>query len=139
VPPGLLAYIPPHSLLVLAPAARTGSCVESFFEIIIVQASEVSPVYKWTRMLLRSKPVRTCIGRLIFVKSQERMMVDVMASHVTYMSHPKETAKLFEEAATSAHVNRQPTVLYVVNEMDVPRARQERSGLVGRRATSKIK
>jgi pimeloyl-ACP methyl ester carboxylesterase len=45
--------------------------------------------------------------------NQERMMakranattVEVNASHVAYMSHPKETAKLIEEAATSAHVN----------------------------------
>jgi pimeloyl-ACP methyl ester carboxylesterase len=45
--------------------------------------------------------------------NQERMMakrahaktVEVSASHVAYMSHPKETAKLIEEAATSAHVN----------------------------------
>ena len=44
---------------------------------------------------------------------QERMMakranaktVEVNASHVAYMSHPKETAKLIEEAATSAPVN----------------------------------
>ena len=44
---------------------------------------------------------------------QERMMakrakaktVEVAASHVAYMSHPKETANLIEEAATSAHVN----------------------------------
>jgi pimeloyl-ACP methyl ester carboxylesterase len=44
---------------------------------------------------------------------QERMMakrakaktVEVNSSHVAYMSHPKETAKLIEEAATSAHVN----------------------------------
>jgi pimeloyl-ACP methyl ester carboxylesterase len=44
---------------------------------------------------------------------QERMMakrakaktVEVNASHVAYMSHAKETAKLIEEAATSAHVN----------------------------------
>src|SRR5882724_7876448 len=43
---------------------------------------------------------------------QERMMakranaktVEVNASHVAYMSHPKETAKLIEEAATSASV-----------------------------------
>jgi hypothetical protein len=41
---------------------------------------------------------------------QERMMakrahaktVEMNASHVAYMSHPKETAKLIEEAATSA-------------------------------------
>lgn len=44
---------------------------------------------------------------------QERMMakrakaktVEVKASHVAYMSHPKETAKLIEEAATSVHTN----------------------------------
>jgi pimeloyl-ACP methyl ester carboxylesterase len=44
---------------------------------------------------------------------QERMMakrahaktVEVDSSHVAYMSHPKEAAKLIEEAATSAHVN----------------------------------
>jgi hypothetical protein len=44
---------------------------------------------------------------------QERMMakranaktVQVNASHVAYMSHPKEAAKLIEEMAASAHVN----------------------------------
>ena len=44
---------------------------------------------------------------------QQRMMakrgnaktVEVNASHVGYMSHPKEAAKLIEEAAASAHVN----------------------------------
>jgi pimeloyl-ACP methyl ester carboxylesterase len=45
--------------------------------------------------------------------NQERMMakrarartVEVNASHVAYMSHPKETAQLIEDAATSASVN----------------------------------
>ena len=44
---------------------------------------------------------------------QERMMakraraktVEVNSSHVAYMSYPTETAKLIEEAATSAPVN----------------------------------
>lgn len=44
---------------------------------------------------------------------QERMMakrahaktVEVNSSHVAYISHPKETAKLIEEAATSARAN----------------------------------
>src|SRR5271156_1263404 len=44
---------------------------------------------------------------------QERMMakranaktVEVNSSHVAYMSHPKEAAKLIEEAASSAHTN----------------------------------
>jgi hypothetical protein len=46
--------------------------------------------------------------------NQERMMakraraktVEVNASHVAYMSFPTEAAKLIEEAATSADVNR---------------------------------
>ena len=45
---------------------------------------------------------------------QERMMakrakaktIEVKSSHVAYMSHPKETAQLIEEAATSVSVNR---------------------------------
>jgi hypothetical protein len=45
---------------------------------------------------------------------QERMMakranaktVEVNSSHAAYISHPKETAKLIEEAATSAPVNK---------------------------------
>jgi hypothetical protein len=44
---------------------------------------------------------------------QERMMakrahaktVEVKASHVAYMSHPKEAAKLIEEAAANAPAN----------------------------------
>ena len=44
---------------------------------------------------------------------QERMMakrakaktVEVKSSHVAYMSHPKETAKLIGDAATSAQIN----------------------------------
>jgi len=33
------------------------------------------------------------------------LRIEVNASHVAYMSYPKETVKLIEEAATSAHVN----------------------------------
>ena len=32
--------------------------------------------------------------------------VEVNSSHVAYMSHPKETARLIEEAATSVHASR---------------------------------
>jgi hypothetical protein len=47
------------------------------------------------------------------IPEQERMMakrahaktVEVNSSHVAYLSHRKEMAKLIEEAATSAHVN----------------------------------
>ncbi len=35
-------------------------------------------------------------------KRAKAKTVEVNSSHVAYMSHPKETAKLIEEAATSA-------------------------------------
>jgi hypothetical protein len=38
-------------------------------------------------------------------EARPRKTVEVNASLVAYMSHRKETAKLIEEAATSAHVN----------------------------------
>ena len=38
-------------------------------------------------------------------KSANAKTVEVNASHVAYMSHPKETARLIDEAATSTHVS----------------------------------
>ena len=55
--------------------------------------------------------VKRALGRVSSpaIPDQERMMakrakaktVEVKSSHVAYISHPKETAKLIEEAATS--------------------------------------
>jgi soluble P-type ATPase len=50
----------------------------------------------------------------VWIPDQERMMakrakaktVEVNASHVAYMSHPKETAKLIEEASTCSISNK---------------------------------
>ncbi len=39
-------------------------------------------------------------------KRAKAKTVEVNASHVAYMSHPKETAKLIEEAATSSISNK---------------------------------
>jgi hypothetical protein len=41
----------------------------------------------------------------MMAKRAKAKTVEVNASHVAYMSHPKETAKLIEEAATSAPVH----------------------------------
>jgi hypothetical protein len=41
----------------------------------------------------------------MMAKRARAKTVEVNASHVAYMSYPKETAKLIEEAATSIHVN----------------------------------
>jgi len=41
----------------------------------------------------------------MMAKRANAKMIEVNSSHVAYMSHPKETAKLIEEAATSAPVH----------------------------------
>jgi len=45
------------------------------------------------------------IQERIMAKRASAKTVEVNASHVAYMSHPKEAAKLIEDAATSAHTN----------------------------------
>ncbi len=72
--------------------------------------------HKVTRAAWKTKPTWYMVATAdrSINPDQERMMakrahaktVEVNASHVAYMSHPKETAKLIEDAATSAHVNR---------------------------------
>jgi hypothetical protein len=41
----------------------------------------------------------------MMAKRANAKMVEVNSSHVAYMSHPKETAKLIEEAAAHAPAN----------------------------------
>jgi pimeloyl-ACP methyl ester carboxylesterase len=45
------------------------------------------------------------IQERMMAKRAHAKMVEINASHVAYVSHPKETVKLIEEAATSTHVN----------------------------------
>jgi hypothetical protein len=39
----------------------------------------------------------------MMAKRANAKTVEVDSSHVAYISHPRETAKLIEDAATSAH------------------------------------
>jgi hypothetical protein len=41
----------------------------------------------------------------MMAKRAKAKTIEVKASHVAYMSYPKEAAKLIEEAATSTHVD----------------------------------
>jgi len=80
-----------------------------------VPISTDSFAHKVTTPAWRSKPSWYMVASAdrSINPEQERMMakragaktVEVNASHVAYMSHPKETAKLIEEAANSAHSN----------------------------------
>jgi pimeloyl-ACP methyl ester carboxylesterase len=86
-----------------------------FMAISQVPISTDSFTHKVTKPAWKTKPTWYMVAAAdrSINPEQERMMakraraktVEVNASHVAYMSYPKETAKLIEEAATSAHVN----------------------------------
>jgi pimeloyl-ACP methyl ester carboxylesterase len=86
-----------------------------FMAIAQVPISTDSFTHKVTNPAWKTKPTWYMVATSdrSINPNQERMMakrahaktVEVSASHVAYMSHPKETAKLIEEAATSAHAH----------------------------------
>jgi pimeloyl-ACP methyl ester carboxylesterase len=96
-------------------AADVPPAVSHIMAISQVPISTDSFTHKVTNPAWKSKPTWYMVATAdrSINPNQERMMakrahaktVEVTASHVAYMSHPKETAKLIEEAATSAHAN----------------------------------
>jgi len=96
-------------------AADVPPVVSHFMAVSQVPISTDSFTHKVTTPAWKTKPTSYMVATedRSINPDQERMMakrahaktVEVKASHVAYMSHPKETAKLIEEAATSAHVN----------------------------------
>jgi pimeloyl-ACP methyl ester carboxylesterase len=86
-----------------------------FMAISQVPISTDSFTHKVTNPAWKNKPTWYMVASSdrSINPQQERMMakranaktVEVNASHVAYMSHPKEAAKLIEEAASSAHAN----------------------------------
>jgi pimeloyl-ACP methyl ester carboxylesterase len=96
-------------------AADVAPAVSHFMAISQVPISTDSFTHKVTSPAWKTKPSWYMVATAdrSINPDQERMMakrahaktVEVTASHVAYMSHPKETAKLIEEAATSANVN----------------------------------
>src|SRR6202521_3627048 len=97
-------------------AADVPPSVSSFMAVSQVPISTDSFTHKVTSPAWKSKPTWYMVATAdrSINPDQERMMakrakaktVEVNASHVAYMSHPKETVKLIEEAATSAAVMR---------------------------------
>src|SRR6202034_4212571 len=96
-------------------AADVPPAVSRFMAISQVPISTDSFTHKVTNPAWKTKPTWYMVATedRSINPEQERMMarrahaktVEVNASHVAYMSHPKEAAKLIEEAAASAHVN----------------------------------
>ena len=96
-------------------AADVPPAVAHFMAIAQVPISTDAFTHKVTNPAWKTKPTWYMVASddRSINPIQERMMakrahaktVEVPASHVAYMSHPKETAKLIEEAATSAPPN----------------------------------
>jgi pimeloyl-ACP methyl ester carboxylesterase len=97
-------------------AADVPPAVSRYMAISQVPISTDSFTHKATSPAWKNKPTWYMVATAdrSINPDQERMMakrakaktVEVNSSHVAYMSHPKETAKLIEEAATSAPVNK---------------------------------
>jgi len=96
-------------------AADVPPAMSHFMAVSQVPISADSFTHKVTSPAWKSKPTSYMVATAdrSINPDQERMMakrakaktVEVNSSHVAYMSHPKETAKLIEEAATSAPAN----------------------------------
>src|SRR5713101_3712267 len=96
-------------------AAHVPQVVSNFMAQSQVPISTDSFTHKVTTPAWKTKPSWYMVATAdrSINPDQERMMakranaktVEVNASHVAYMSHPKETAKLIEQAATSAPVH----------------------------------
>jgi pimeloyl-ACP methyl ester carboxylesterase len=96
-------------------AADVPPAVSHFMAISQVPISTDAFTHKVTNPAWKAKPTWYMVASQdrSINPIQERMMakrahaktVEVTASHVAYMSHPKEAAKLIEEAATSASFN----------------------------------
>jgi len=96
-------------------AADVPPAASHFMAIAQVPISTDAFTHKVTNPAWKSKPTWYMVASQdrSINPIQERMMakrakaktVEVSSSHVAYMSHPKETAKLIEEAAMSANAN----------------------------------
>ena len=96
-------------------AADVPPAVSHFMAQSQVPISTDAFTHKVTKPAWKTKPTWYMVATAdrSINPDQERMMakrahaktVEVTASHAAYMSHPREAAKLIEEAATSAHFN----------------------------------
>jgi hypothetical protein len=75
---------------------------DAFTHEVTSPAWKTKPTWYMVAIADRSiNPEQKCM----MAKRANAKTVEVNDSHAAYTSHPKETAKLIEEAATSAHVN----------------------------------
>ena len=75
---------------------------DSFMSPVVTPAWKSKPV--WYMVATEDRSINPDQERMMAKRAKART-VEVKSSHVAYISHPKETARLIEEAATSVGVN----------------------------------
>jgi len=95
------ADIPPEKAWLMA-ISQVPISTDAFTHKVTNPAWKIKPT--WYMVATADRSINPKQQRMMAKRSKAKT-VEVNASHVAYMSHPKETAKLIEEAATSASVN----------------------------------
>src|SRR5712672_3567702 len=95
------ADIPPAQAHFMA-ISQVPISTDSFTDKVTNPAWRIKPT--WYMVASSDRSINPIQERMM-AKRAKAKTVEVNASHVAYMSHPKEAAKLIEEAAASAHVN----------------------------------
>jgi pimeloyl-ACP methyl ester carboxylesterase len=96
------ADIPPALAHFMA-IAQVPISTDAFTHKVTNPAWKTKPT--WYMVASADRSINPIQERMMAKRAHAKMVEINGASHVAYMSHPKETVKLIEEAATSAHAN----------------------------------
>jgi pimeloyl-ACP methyl ester carboxylesterase len=96
------ADIPPEQSAFMA-VAQVPISTDAFTHKVTNPAWKTKPT--WYLVATADRSINPDQERMMAKRAHAKTIEINGASHVAYMSHPKETAKLIEEAATSAHAN----------------------------------
>ncbi len=95
------ADIPPAESHYMA-ISQVPISTDSFTHKVTSPAWKTKPT--WYMVATRDRSINPDQERMM-AKRANAKTIEVDSSHVAYLSHPKETAKLIEEAATSTHIS----------------------------------
>jgi pimeloyl-ACP methyl ester carboxylesterase len=96
------ADIPPEKAAFMA-LAQVPISTDAFTHKVTNPAWKTKP--SWYMVATADRSINPEQERMMAKRAHAKTVEINGSSHVAYMSHPKEAAKLIEEAATSAHVN----------------------------------
>jgi pimeloyl-ACP methyl ester carboxylesterase len=96
------ADIPPGQSAFMA-VAQVPISTDAFTHKVTNPAWKTKPT--WYMVATADRAINPDQERMMAKRAHAKTVEINGASHVAYMSHPKETAKLIEEAASSAHAN----------------------------------